>query len=82
MSPYTRKASLVHRKIEQRITQAEREAAAERLKQLAASRGLKPADMMPMPGPGDPPDYFGMTPNWAYSPPLRKFVDGLPGLGP
>ena len=27
------------------------------------------------------PDYFG-SPNWAYSPPLRKFVDSLPGLGP
>lgn len=27
------------------------------------------------------PDYFG-TANWAYSPPLRKFIDGLPGLGP
>jgi len=23
-----------------------------------------------------------MTPNWAYTPPLRTFVDGLPGLGP
>ncbi|MBC2578783.1 hypothetical protein [Clostridium sp. DJ247] len=27
------------------------------------------------------PDYFG-TANWAYSPPLRKFVDAIPGLGP
>jgi hypothetical protein len=35
-----------------------------------------------VPGPGDVPDYSGMTPNWAYTPPLRKFVDGLPGLGP
>ncbi len=26
------------------------------------------------------PDYFN-TPNWSNSPPLRKFVDGLPGLG-
>ncbi len=26
------------------------------------------------------PDYFG-TANWAFSPPLRKFVDSLPGLG-
>jgi len=26
------------------------------------------------------PDYFN-TPNYAYSPPLRKFVDTLPGLG-
>lgn len=27
------------------------------------------------------PDYFG-TANWAYSPPMRKFVDAMPGLGP
>jgi FtsP/CotA-like multicopper oxidase with cupredoxin domain len=27
------------------------------------------------------PDYFGAA-NWAYSPPLRKFVDAMPGLGP
>jgi FtsP/CotA-like multicopper oxidase with cupredoxin domain len=33
-------------------------------------------------GPRDTgiPDYFN-TPNWVNSPPLRKFVDGLPGLG-
>jgi len=32
-------------------------------------------------GPRDSgvPDYYN-TPNWANSPPLRKFVDGLPGL--
>ncbi|MBP2675570.1 MAG: ompB-2, partial [Deltaproteobacteria bacterium] len=30
--------------------------------------------------PGGTPDYFN-TPNWAYTPPLRKFVDTLPGLG-
>ena len=27
------------------------------------------------------PDYFGVA-NWAYSPPLTKFIDKLPGLGP
>jgi len=27
------------------------------------------------------PDYFN-TPNWANSPPLRKFIDSLPRLGP
>ena len=32
--------------------------------------------------PGGTPDYFGSTPNWATSPPLRKFVDELPGVGP
>lgn len=39
---------------------------------------LKP-DKTPI-GPGDTPDYL-TTPNWAYSPPMRKFVDTLPGLG-
>ena len=28
------------------------------------------------------PNYFSPTvPNWAHTPPLRKFVDKLPGLG-
>lgn len=49
---------------------------------------------MPMPGPGQPPRYFS-HPNYANSPlpmvdpatgaisgGIRKFVDGLPGLGP
>jgi FtsP/CotA-like multicopper oxidase with cupredoxin domain len=27
-------------------------------------------------------DYMGLCPNYANSPPLRKFVDALPGLGP
>lgn len=31
-------------------------------------------------GPADTPDYL-TTPNWAYTPPIRKFVDTLPGLG-
>ncbi len=30
--------------------------------------------------PGSVPDYLS-TPNWAFSPPLRKFVDSLPPLG-
>ncbi len=35
-----------------------------------------------MPNPNGHPDYFGgVTPNWAYTPPIRKFVDTLPGLG-
>jgi len=33
----------------------------------------------PVTVPGGIPDYFE-TPNWANSPPLTKFVDGLPGL--
>jgi len=32
-------------------------------------------------GPGSVPDYL-TSPNWAFSPPLRKFIDTLPGLGP
>jgi FtsP/CotA-like multicopper oxidase with cupredoxin domain len=36
------------------------------------------ADLTPI-GPGDTPDYL-TTPNWANSPPLRKFVDLLPGV--
>lgn len=43
----------------------------------AAQAYLKP-DKTPI-GPGDTPDYL-TTPNWAYSPPLRKFIDPLPGL--
>src|SRR5512147_1515574 len=35
--------------------------------------------MTAMPDPGGTPDYFA-TPNWANSPPLRKFVDTLPVL--
>lgn len=34
----------------------------------------------PVTGPGTVPDYFE-TPNWANSPPLRKFVDSLAPLG-
>ena len=34
-----------------------------------------------VPGPGKPADLFGIYPNWANSPNLRKFVDKLPGLG-
>ena len=33
----------------------------------------------PVTRPGDVPDYFS-TPNWAFSPPLTKFVDPLPGI--
>ena len=73
------------------VTQADRDLAASNLAKKLEVLGL-PSDAGPeeyfaamdmaMPGPGDVPDYSGMTPNWAYTPPLRKFVDGLPGLGP
>jgi len=72
-----------------RITQSEREAAAARLKlQMAGESNSSvgaaaaPESAAPAPGPGGIPDYFGSTPNWAYSPTLRKFVDSLPGVGP
>lgn len=69
------------------VSQEQREAAADRAKALreaaaAANPGGVSALAMDMPGPGAVPDYFGTTPNWAYSPLLRKFVDGLPGVGP
>ena len=71
------------------ITQDQREAAAERLKAMklaaevaASAEGGVSASAMTMEMPGGVPDYFGTTPNWAYSPLIRKFVDGLPGVGP
>jgi FtsP/CotA-like multicopper oxidase with cupredoxin domain len=71
------------KKREQRITPTDREKAAERVSALqsAAAESTLAAAALPTLRPGDLPDYFGMA-NWAYSPPLRKFVDGLPGLGP
>jgi FtsP/CotA-like multicopper oxidase with cupredoxin domain len=77
----------------QRITPADREAAAARAREARASQqGRASAGAQPMaagrlapaavPVPGGTPDYFGIYPNWAFSPPLRKFVDKLPGLGP
>jgi len=84
----TERAERVQERMASRITQDQREAAAARQKlmvRLAALRNGGDAtglSAMAMPMPGDAPDYFGMTPNWAYSPPMRKFVDGLPGVGP
>jgi len=69
------------------VTQEEREAAAERMKlkmklaQKSSSGGVS-AQALPAPGPGGTPDYFSLTPNWAYTPLLKKFVDDLPGVGP
>jgi len=71
------------------VTQAEREAAADRMKlqSLAAPAGTSALNSVMalaapslVPSQGGVPDYFG-SPNWAFSPPLRKFVDTLPGLG-
>ena len=60
------------------ISQADRAAAAARAKTARDSYGV----MAPMaaPVPGGTPDYFGIYPNYANSPILRKFVDALPGL--
>ncbi len=41
--------------------------------------GTGTAQAAPYTAPGYTPDYYE-TPNWANSPPLRKFVDTLPGL--
>ncbi|PKQ19886.1 MAG: laccase [Actinobacteria bacterium HGW-Actinobacteria-6] len=78
------KAESVHAKMDRRISQEEREAAAAQLAELMDSTtGIAPAAVVAdPPGPGGIPDYFSSTPNWAYSPELRKFVDGLPGVGP
>jgi len=76
-----------------RVTQEQREAAAAQMKLMKALSAASPAAPAPgemsvvavpqpaLPGPGGIPDYFGTTPNWAFSPLLRKFVDQLPGLG-
>ncbi len=70
---------------------AQRQAAAERLKVKMRLEGLFTPGGMSATGvaasalvtatPGGQPDYFGTVPNWSYTPPIRKFVDGLPGLG-
>ena len=73
-----------------RVKQSEREAAAARMRlqqQIVESatsggNGVSAAALASIvPSQGGIPDYFGSTPNWAWSPPLRKFVDKMPGLG-
>ncbi|HSK46509.1 MAG TPA: hypothetical protein VLA05_00720, partial [Coriobacteriia bacterium] len=88
---YAAKIEKAKERKERMVTQKERDVAAANLAKkfdalgLAADAGPEEyfaAMNMEMPGAGDVPDYSGMTPNWAYTPALRKFVDGLPGLGP
>ena len=87
-------ASAIQRKAK-RVTQAERKAAAERFAAARAAAGVQNkqapkalaapgprALVARMANPGGTPHYFGPDANWAFSPPLRKFVDTLPGLGP
>lgn len=62
------------------VTQEEREAAADRLAAAMAAAPLGPTLTAAGVTQGGVPDYFGSA-NWAFSPPLRKFVDSLPGLG-
>ncbi len=80
---------LVRRK--SRVTNEQRRAAAARAaaKRLPGQKGPvargAPGPIVPGPVPmplaGTRPNYLGgVIPNWAYTPPLRKFVDGLPGL--
>jgi FtsP/CotA-like multicopper oxidase with cupredoxin domain/putative cell wall-binding protein len=78
------KAAAVHDRMDKRVTQEQREAAAAQLAELMDSTtGIAPAAVVAdPPGPGGVPDYFGAVSNWANSPELRKFVDGLPGVGP
>lgn len=78
------------------VTNEQRRAAAERAKARRAAQPQSRRDGgVSMPGPGGFPDYFGTTPNYANSPypmldaqgnvvpntGIRKFVNGLPGLG-
>jgi FtsP/CotA-like multicopper oxidase with cupredoxin domain len=78
-----------------RMTQAERQAAADRVKALRAAAGGVRPQSVPTPEPGGVPDYFGIYPNYATSQlpeidgsgnvitgtGIRKFVNSLPGLG-
>jgi FtsP/CotA-like multicopper oxidase with cupredoxin domain len=59
------------------VTQADRAAAAAR---ATALRGAYHGPALKAPLPGGTPDYFGIYPNYANSPLLRKFVDPLPGI--
>ncbi len=70
------------------MTQAQREAAAERaaIRRAVGKDGRGSSEIKPqVTAPGStslaPPTLFGDVPNWAYTPALRKFVDSLPGLG-
>lgn len=85
---YAQKYRDVREKMAQRITPEQRAAAAanqarlraavSRLRAAASREGDLSVSAVPV--PGGIPDYFG-SPNWAFSPQLRKFVDSLPGLG-
>ena len=64
-----------------RITAAQRKAAVKNAAALGLITGVNAATLVNT-GPGGTlvPDYFGAA-NWAFSPPLNKFVDAMAGLG-
>ncbi|MBR0577318.1 fibronectin type III domain-containing protein [Proteiniclasticum sp. BAD-10] len=66
------------------ITPKERQAAAKARKALVdkaiAEGDVVTANLLAQTDGYLIPDYFGVA-NWAYSPPLTKFIDELPGLG-
>ncbi len=80
-----KKAKDVQARRERLISQDEREAAAARMRlkkaAVAGSDGAISPTAIPAPGPGGSPDYFGVA-NWANSPSVRKFMNGLPLFGP
>lgn len=61
------------------ILPAKREAAAADFKTMYSAKQKGYGN--PMIGPGGTPHYFGLYPNYANTPLIRKFVDRLPGLG-
>ena len=60
------------------VTPADRQAAAARAAAIRAQPA--PPGNLAAPVPGGTPDYFGIYPNYALSPLLRKFVNPLPGI--
>src|SRR5665648_487134 len=90
---YKSKLETINERFEKKVTQEERQAAADRAKAQAeaaaaavsedgiiteAAAALDPALI----GQGSLPDYFSLdTPYWNYTPPLTKFINTLPGVG-
>jgi len=64
------------------ITPAQREAAAVRAALARQAKQGAPTSQFLAPMALGTPDYFGIYPNYANSPIIRKFIDKLPGLGP
>jgi FtsP/CotA-like multicopper oxidase with cupredoxin domain len=66
---------------QRQVTRAQREAAAARAAQARQKATVAPAATGVTRLASAAPDYFGIYPNYANSPLLKKFVDRLPGLG-